>query len=110
MTALFSFNNLNEINKFKTNHSKTVVVQTNGIIDITTDEEFRQYAKSGNLVLIYEYSKSCLHCKYEQNPIINEIVENMAGKVTFCRYDIWANKDSKRYMWAVPCIIIFNKG
>lgn len=89
--------------------SKEQQVESENII-ILTDEKFSKLIKSG-VTLVDFWAPWCAPCKM-QNPIINQVADELKGKAKVCKINIDDHKKSASQMKIrnIPNIIIFKDG
>lgn len=89
--------------------SKEQQVESENII-ILTDEKFSKSIKSG-VTLVDFWAPWCAPCKM-QNPIINQVADELKGKAKVCKINIDDHKKSASQMKIrnIPNIIIFKDG
>lgn len=89
--------------------SKEAQVESENII-ILTDDNFTKMIKNG-VTLVDFWAPWCAPCKM-QNPIINQIADELKGKAKVCKINIDDHKISASQMKIknIPNIIIFKDG
>lgn len=77
---------------------------------ILTDENFNETIKEG-ITLVDFWAPWCTPCKI-QNPVINQVADELAGKAKICKINVDEYKKSATQMKIknIPNIIIFKNG
>lgn len=77
---------------------------------ILTDENFNKTIKSG-VTLVDFWAPWCMPCKI-QNPVINQVADELNGKAKICKINVDEHKKSATQMKIrnIPNIIIFKDG
>ena len=76
-------------------------------LDETSFEDFINNA--GNPVVVDYWATWCNPCKM-MNPVIEELAEELAGKVIFAKVDVDANPELSSGLVSVPTVRVFVKG
>lgn len=100
--VLFMRNSFREIEKKQQEESSNLI--------ILTDDTFEKTI-AGGVTLIDFWAPWCTPCNV-QNPVINQIADELAGKVKICKINVDENKitANKMKIRNIPNILIFKNG
>jgi thioredoxin 1 len=97
------------LNARKRMRSLKDVKDSNKVI-VLTDQNFQNKVKSGT-VLVDFWASWCMPCKM-MVPVLNEVAEEMDGKVTIAKVDVDAQKSTAARFGirSIPTMILFRNG
>ncbi|MBN2415145.1 universal stress protein [bacterium] len=83
-----------------------------GVIDISNDSEFRQLVLENDKPAIVEFSTEWCGASHLHAPMIREMAESFAGRVSFFHIDADRNKHltSQFGIHQIPTVLLFNEG
>lgn len=89
---------------------KMPLVSDNKLIINLTDADFRQKTAKGVVVIDF-WAAWCMPCKMIA-PVLNELAEELNGKVTICKLNVDENPRSSQQFGvrSIPTIIILKNG
>jgi thioredoxin 1 len=81
------------------------------MVESLNDENLGSFLKKNKIALVDFYAEWCAPCK-AMAPIIEELSNEMKGKVAFGKIDVDKNEESRnKYgVMSVPTLIIFSSG
>jgi len=81
------------------------------MVESLNDENLEDFLKKNKIALVDFYAEWCAPCK-AMAPVIEELSNEMKGKVAFGKIDVDKNEESRsKYgVMSIPTLIIFSSG